>query len=75
MFINLFIPRLKQHIMQPDYYIKEGQTAGTQFRLHSTLTCTAHTDGEEETAVTPKENVDTVDKGIYSLNSKKLSTL
>lgn len=47
MFINVFIPWLKHHIIHCDYYIKEGQTAETQFRPYSTFTCTAQTSGEE----------------------------
>lgn len=33
MFINVFIPWLKHNVVQPDYYIKERQTAGAQFKL------------------------------------------
>lgn len=44
MFINVFIPQLKHHIMHSDYYIK-GQAAGTQFALRPSST--AQTSGDE----------------------------
>lgn len=44
MFINVFIPWLKHNIMHPDYYIKEGQAAGTQHKLY--CFSTAQTSGD-----------------------------
>lgn len=59
MFINVFIPQLKQHTLHTDHYIKQRQTAGNHFRPYSSST--AQTSGEEVLVMPTNVNADIVD--------------